>query len=263
MRLTGPGHLGPDPPTRARRSAVLRRAVELGVNLIDTADSYGPDVSEELIAEALHPYPDELVIATKGGLVGPARAVARRRPARAPARGVRGQPAAAALERIDLYQLHRIDPQVPDEESFGALKELPGRGQDPAHRRLERVASTQLERARGIVDVVSVQNRYNLARPRRRRTCSRRARARASASSRGSRSRSGKLAAAGRPARASRGSTRHAGAVALAWLLRRSPVMLPIPGTSTVAHLEENVAAAGVALSTAIAELEALVAQDG
>jgi pyridoxine 4-dehydrogenase len=248
MRITGKGIFGPpDDPDEAR--AVLRRAVELGLNLIDTADSYGPEVSENLIAEALHPYPDGVVIATKGGF---------RRPA--PGQWVRdarpewlkecceGSLRRLRLERIDLYQLHSPDRKVPLEDSLGALKELQDEGKI-RHVGVSNVSTDELDRAREVVEVVTVQNRYNvedrhsedvleacvregigfipwwplavgdLARP------------------------GGALDAAARAHDATPGQ------VALAWLLARSRVMLPIPGTSSVEHLEENAAAADLSLT--------------
>jgi pyridoxine 4-dehydrogenase len=257
MRLTGDGIWGPpDDPDQAR--AVLRRAVELGVDLIDTADSYGPEVSENLIAEALHPYPDGLVIATKGGMrrTGPGRWPRDARPERlkeaceASLRRLR-------LERIDLYQLHSPDPAVPFEDSVGALKELQDEGKI-RHVGISNVSLDQVERARELVDVATVQNRYNLA--------DRRSEDVLDACERAG---IGFIPwfplATGDPARpggplddVAREHDATPGQVALAWLLGRSPVMLPIPGTSTVEHLEENLAAADVALSGA--EMERLAA---
>ncbi|MDP9342369.1 MAG: aldo/keto reductase [Actinomycetota bacterium] len=247
MRLTGPGIWG-EPEDREECIRVLRRAVELSVNLIDTADSYGPELSERLLAEALHPYPDDLVIATKGGFLrpGPGRWVQDGRPEHLRA-ACEGSLRRLRLERIDLYQWHRIDPKVPMEESLGALKELRDEGK-VRHLGLSEVSVDELRRAQAVVPIVSVQNRYNLT-------------------ERGSEDvleacereglaflpwfplAVGKLARPGgaldEPARRMRAT---AGQIALAWLLRRSPVMLPIPGTSKVAHLEENVAAAGLSL---------------
>jgi pyridoxine 4-dehydrogenase len=248
MRITGPGIWGPpDDPDEAR--AVLRRAVELGVNLIDTADSYGPEVSENLIAEALYPYPEGLVIATKGGLrrTGPGQWPRDARPERLK-ECCEGSLRRLRLERIDLYQLHSPDPAVPLEDSLGALKELQDEGKI-RHIGISNVSLDEFERAREMVEVVTVQNRYNLA-------------DRHSEDVLGAWERAGigfipwfplatgDLARPGGPldevARAHDAAPVH---VALAWLLARSPVMLPIPGTSSVEHLEENVAAAELRLS--------------
>jgi pyridoxine 4-dehydrogenase len=250
MRLTGDGIWGPpDDPDQAR--AVLRRAVDLGVDLIDTADSYGPEVSENLIAEALHPYPDGLVIATKGGMrrTGPGRWPRDARPERlkeaceASLRRLR-------LERIDLYQLHSPDPAVPFEDSVGALKDLPAEGKI-RHVGISNVSVDQVKRARELVDVATVQNRYNLA--------DRHSEDVLDACERAGIGfipwfplATGELARPGRPLEdVARDHDATPGQVALAWLLGRSPVMLPIPGTSTVEHLEENVAAADLNLSGA------------
>ncbi|HZD02155.1 MAG TPA: aldo/keto reductase [Actinomycetes bacterium] len=245
MRITGRGIWG-EPPDREEARAVLRRAVELDVNFIDTADSYGPEVSETLIAEALCPYPDDLVIATKGGLERPG-------PGRWPSNGrpdhlkeaCEGSLRRLKLEQIPLYQLHRPDPRVPLEESVGALVELRARGKI-RHIGLSNVTEDQLRRAQRLTAIVSIQNRYNLG-------------------DRGSdslidlceqeemvflpwapiqdlergpalREIAGRHRATGRQ-------------VVLAWLLARSPAVLPIPGTGSVAHLEHNVAAAGLRLS--------------
>jgi pyridoxine 4-dehydrogenase len=248
MRITGPGIWGPpDDPDEAR--AVLRRAVELGVNLIDTADSYGPEVSENLIAEALHPYPDGLVIATKGGLrrTGPGRWPRDARPERLK-ECCEGSLRRLRLERIDLYQLHSPDPAVPLEDSLGALNELQDEGK-VRHIGISNVSLGEFERARELVDVVTVQNRYSLV-------------------DRHSEDvldaceevgigfipwfplATGDLANPGGPLdEIARAHDATPGQVALAWLLARSPVMLPIPGTSSVEHLEENVAAVELRLS--------------
>jgi pyridoxine 4-dehydrogenase len=250
MRLTGPGVIGePDDPEAAK--AVLRRAVELGVNFIDTADAYGPEINERQIAEALHPYPDDLVIATKGGLlherqgewVRDGRPENLRASCEASLRRLR-------VERIDLYQLHSVDPSVPFEESLGTLAELQQQGKI-RHVGLSNVDARQLARARQLVTIVSVQNRYNLA----------------------DRHSEGVLEACDRDGIAflpwfplgfgdlTRGGGRLAdlawarGAtqaqIALAWLLRRSPVMLPIPGSASLEHVEENIAAAALELTDA------------
>jgi aryl-alcohol dehydrogenase-like predicted oxidoreductase len=248
MRITGDGIWGP-PADRDAALAVLRRAVELGVDLIDTADSYGPHVSEQLIAEALHPYPDGLVIATKGGLERGGRGQWSRngRPEHlreACERSLRD----LQVDRIDLYQLHAADPDVPYEESVGALKELQDEGKI-RHVGVSNVSAEQLDEARSIVDVVSVQNRFNL----------------------GDRSSADVLAVCERDGLGffpwfplGAGDLARSGGmlaqiaephdatprqVALAWLLARSPVMLPIPGTASPAHLEENLAAADLSLT--------------
>lgn len=248
MRLTGEGIWGePEDPDEAK--AVLRRAVELGINLIDTADSYGPDVSERLIGETLSPYPEDLVIATKAGLTRPGpndwRPNGRPEHIR---EAIESSLSRLRLERIDLYQLHRIDPNVPAEESLGTMSELRDEGK-VRHVGLSEVSVEELRRAQEILPISSVQNRYNLT-------------------DRGSEAvleacesdgiafipwfplAAGPLARRGGPV--DEIAARHdatPGQVALAWLLRRSPVMLPIPGTSSVAHLEENVAAASLQLS--------------
>jgi pyridoxine 4-dehydrogenase len=247
MRITGNGIWGPpDDPEEARR--LLRRVVELGVNLIDTADSYGPEVSENLIAEALHPYPDGLVIATKGGLrrSGPGQWPRDATPQRlkecceASLRRLR-------LERIDLYQLHSPDPQVPLEDSMGALKELQDEGKI-RHIGVSNVSVEELERARAVVDVVTVQNRYNLTERHSERVLE--------ACERDGLGfipwfplAIGELARPGGPLdELARRHEARPGQLALAWLLARSPVMLPIPGTASVEHLEENVAAQSIQL---------------
>jgi pyridoxine 4-dehydrogenase len=252
MRITGPGIWGPPKdPVEAR--AVLRRCVELGVNFIDTADAYGPETSERLIAEALYPYPKGLVIATKGGLVRPEAAqwVSDGRPAHLRT-ACEQSLARLKLERIDLYQLHAIDPKVPLEDSLGELTRLQKEGKI-RHIGVSNFKLAELERARRVCTVVSVQNRYNVA-------------DRASADvldfctrtgiaftpgaprARGATAAlTGQAQAAFQAAAAAHGATDFQ--VAIAWLLARSPVMLPIPGTSTIAHLEENVAAAGIRLT--------------
>jgi pyridoxine 4-dehydrogenase len=245
MRITGEGVWG-EPKDRAACIRVLRRAVELGTNFIDTADSYGPHVSEELIAEALHPYPRGLVIATKGGFdrPGPGKWVENGRPEHLKS-ACEGSLRRLRLERIDLYQLHRIDPKVPADDQLGVLQRLQQQGKIK-HIGLSEVSVRQIEHAQTIVPVVSVQNRYSVT-------------------DRGSESvlefcEKQDLAfipwfplAAGRMKSA---AVTHAAErlkaspyqLALAWLLAKSPVMLPIPGTSSVDHLEENIAAAGLKL---------------
>jgi pyridoxine 4-dehydrogenase len=257
MRITGDGIWGPpDDPDDARR--VLRRVVELGINLIDTADSYGPEVSENLIAEALHPYPDGLVIATKGGLrrSGPGQWPRDGRPERLK-ECCEGSLRRLRLERIDLYQLHAPDPQVPLEDSLGALKELQEEGKI-RHVGVSNVSRSEFDRARSVVDVVTVQNRYNLT--------ERHSEDVLDACERDGIGfipwfplATGDLAHPGGPLdELARSHDATAGQLALAWLLARSPVMLPIPGTGSVAHLEENVAAADLELAPG--EVERLAA---
>lgn len=255
MRLTGSGVWG-DPSDRDGAKAVLRRALDLGVNLIDTAASYGPDVNEQLIAETLHPYPEDLVIATKGGLSrpGPGRWQPDGRPETLRA-SLEGSLRRLRLERIDLYQLHSVDPQVPFEESVGTLAELQGEGKI-RHVGLSNVDTRQLAAAQKIVTVVSVQNRYNVGDRYHEGVvdaCERESLAFLPWFPLGL----GELAlSTGRLAEIARARGVTAAQVALAWLLRRSPVMLPIPGTSSVEHLEEDVAAAGLQLSESeVAEL--------
>jgi pyridoxine 4-dehydrogenase len=247
MRLTGDGIWGP-PDDGEEAKAVLRRAVDMGVDFIDTADSYGPDVSEELIAEALHPYPGGLVIATKGGSTrsGPGQWGSDCRPEHL-REACEGSLRRLRLERIDLYQLHTVDPSVPLEESVGALAELRDAGK-VAHIGLSNVDTEQLARAREIVPIVSVQNRYSLQ--------ERRSEAVLDECERQGIAfipwfplAAGELAERGPIARAAEAHDATPFQVALAWLLARSPVMLPIPGTSSVEHLEENVAAAGLRLA--------------
>jgi aryl-alcohol dehydrogenase-like predicted oxidoreductase len=258
MRITGEGIWG-EPGDRQEALRVLRRAVELGIRFIDTADSYGPEVSERLIAEALYPYPSGLVVATKGGIVRPnrpswdrdARPEHLRTACEASLRRLR-------VDRIDLYQLHAVDPRVPLEESIGELARLQQVGKI-RHIGVSNVTAAELRRVRSLVKVVSVQNRYNVA----------------------DRSSEGVLAACERdglafipwsplaqspqdgdaPQRAAleRWARAHGMSVqqaAIAWLLAQSPVMLPIPGTAQVPHLEANVAAA--LAGVAAAELRAI-----
>jgi pyridoxine 4-dehydrogenase len=254
MRVTGAGIWGP-PRDRDECIRVLRRAVDLGVNFIDTADSYGPFVSETLIAEALHPYPDGLVIATKGGLErpGPDKWTPNGRPDHL-RRALEGSLKRLKLDRIDLWQLHRIDENVPAAEQFGVLAEFVREGK-VRHVGLSEVGVEQVEQAQRVVPIVSVQNRYNVAD----RAwddvvnfCQRHALAflpwfplAAGALTRSS-------AAPKIQKRIETIAARHGATpmqVALAWLLRRSPAMLVIPGTSSVAHLEENVRAAEMELA--------------
>jgi pyridoxine 4-dehydrogenase len=245
MRITGEGIWG-DPSDRDAAKAVLRRAVELGTNFIDTADSYGPDVSEILIAEALHPYPEDLVIATKGGLTrtGPGQWPANGRPEHLIA-ACEGSLRRLRLEEIPLYQFHRIDPKVPLEDSIGALVTLKEQGKI-RHIGVSNFNEEQLRRAQRLTPIVSIQNRYNV-------------------DDRSSESLvdlceqeqliflpwapiqdlAGNSAL--REIAARHGASAHQ--VVLAWLLARSPAMLPIPGTGSVAHLEDNIAAAAIELT--------------
>src|SRR3954451_11908112 len=248
MRITGDGIWG-EPDDREQARAVVRRAVELGVNLIDTADSYGPHVSEEIIAEALHPYPDELVIATKGGLTrsGPNRWERDGRPEHL-REACEGSLRSLRVDRIALYQLHAPDPDVPYERSVETMAELREEGKVRLVG-VSNVSVAQLEQALEVMPVVTVQNRFNLA-------------DRASedvleaCEERGIGFipwfplSAGSLARSGGPL--DEIAERHGATpsqVALAWLLARSPVMLPIPGTGSVEHLEENLASADVTLS--------------
>lgn len=243
MRITGPGIWG-DPPDRHRAHQVLQRAVDLGVQFIDTADSYGPEVSEYLLAEALHPYPTDLVIATKGGLVrnGPDLWDRDGRPDHLE-RAVHNSLRRLRLDRIDVYQLHAPDPDVPFERSVERLARMREQGKI-RHVALSNVTVDQLEQARRIVPIVSVQNRYNLVDRKHEavlRHCTR----------------EGIAFIPWAPLHTGDGevvqriATQHgrtASQVALAWLLARSPVMLPIPGTGSVEHLEQNCAAATLRL---------------
>jgi len=248
MRITGEGIWGePKDPEKAKQ--VLRRALELGINFVDTADSYGPEVSERLIAEALYPYPSGLIIATKGGLTrsGPNRWAPVGRPEYL-RQCVEMSLRRLKIECIDLWQLHRIDPKVPVEESLGAIKELQKQGKI-RHIGLSEVVPADIERAKKTVAIVSVQNLYNLTERKYESTveyCEQNnlgfipwfpvA--------------AGALARPGGPLDTA--AKRHKATVAqlsLAWLLHRSSAMLPIPGTSSLEHLEENVAAAAVELT--------------
>lgn len=253
MQLTGPGVWG-EPADRAEAIAVLRRALELGINLFDTADSYGPYVSEELIHDALHPYPKGTVIATKAGLLrpGPSRWIPLGKP-----EYLRQQCEMSlrrlGVERIDLFQLHRIDPEVPADDQFGVLRDLQREGK-VRHVGLSEVTVAEIDAARRIVQIATVQNQYNLAYRNSEEVleyCTRNnigfipwfplA--------------TGDLA---KPHGTLVKIARQLGAtpaqVALAWLLRKSPAMLPIPGTSKVKHLEENAAAALLTLDDSIIE---------
>jgi pyridoxine 4-dehydrogenase len=249
MRITGEGIWGwPKDRDEARR--VLKRAVELGVNLIDTADAYGPNTSELLIAEALHPYPKGLVIATKGGLTrpGPGQWVPNGRPEYLK-QCVDGSLKRLRLERLDLWQLHRVDPKVPIEDSLGAIKEMRDAGKI-RHVGLSEVGPEEIERARKIVPIATVQNRYNISYRKwdnALKYCEQEGLGFMPWSPvGGGRSLSDNALTAVAKEQSASGYQ-----VAIAWLLHRSPVMLPIPGTSSVAHLEDNVAAGRLRLSEA------------
>jgi pyridoxine 4-dehydrogenase len=258
MRITGKGIWGP-PANKQEAVNVLRRAVELGMNFIDTADAYGPNVSEELIAEALYPYPKGLVIATKGGFErpGPDRWVENGKPEHLKS-ACEGSLRRLRLDRIDLYQLHRIDPKVPAAEQLGTLKDLQQQGKI-RHVGLSEVSVQQIKHAQTIVPIVSVQNRYSY-------------------SDRGSEDvlkycerqemafipwfplAAGKLSGPDSPiSRVAAELKATPSQVALAWLLAKSKVILPIPGTSSVKHLEENVAASTLKLD--IGEMRELTQQ--
>jgi pyridoxine 4-dehydrogenase len=250
MRITGPGVIG-EPDDRENALAVLRRAVELGVNFIDTADSYGPEVNERQIAEALHPYPEGLVIATKGGLLHERRGEWRQdgRPESLRA-SCEGSLKRLRLERIDLYQLHSVDPRIRLEDSLGALVELQQEGKI-RHIGVSNVDARQLARAQQVATIVSVQNRYNVA--------DRPSEGVLDASERDGIAflpwfplGLGELAhARGRLREVAFAHNATPAQIALAWLIRRSPVMVPIPGSSSLEHLEENVAAAAIELTDA------------
>jgi len=251
MRLTGEGIWG-WPPDRENAKKVLRRAVELGVNFIDTADAYGPETNELLIAEALYPYPKGLIIATKGGQTrpGPGQWLQDGRPEYL-AQAVDKSLKRLKLERIDLWQLHRIDRKVPVEESLGAIKKAQDAGKI-RHVGLSEVTVAEIEQAKKVMPIVSIQNRYNIT-DRESETALNYCQKEkmgfipwAPIGGGGSRSLSKACNALEAEAK------RHNVSVvqlALAWLLQKSPVMLPIPGTSSLAHLEENMAAAKLQLS--------------
>ena len=250
MQITGPGVWG-EPADRNEAIRVLRRAVELGVTLIDTADSYGPGVSEDLIREALHPYPADLVIATKGGFTrsGPGEWQEDGRPEYL-RQCVEMSLRRLGVERIDLYQLHRIDPTVPLADQLGALTQLQQDGKI-RHLGLSEVTVAQIQEASVLAEVVSVQNLYNLTR-RSAEPVLEYCEANDIAFIPWYPIATGQLARPGGPldaAAQAHGAT--PAQLALAWLLRRSPVMVPIPGTSKVDHLEENMRAAEVALTDA------------
>ncbi len=260
MRLTGRGITGrPDDEDTAR--AVLRRAVELGVNHVDTADAYGPFVNEELIAEALHPYPDDLVIATKGGLVRTGAGGDWPKDGRPEhlKEACEGSLKRLRVDRIDVYYLHRPDPEVPYEESVGALKELRDEGKIH-HVAVSNVNMERLAIARGIVDIVAVQNQYSLT-DRRAQDVLRECEQNGIGFVPWAPLDAGALEPGGPVDRI---AERHGATpmqIALAWLLHASPAMLPIPGTGSLAHLEENVAAAEIELSAEDADaIDALAA---
>jgi pyridoxine 4-dehydrogenase len=257
MRITGPGVWG-DPPDRGAAIAVLRRAVELGVDFIDTADAYGPFVSEDLLAEALYPY-NAVTIATKGGFVrtGPGKWY----PIGLPAylrQCVEMSLRRLRVETIDLYQLHRIDPKVPTADQLGELDAMRREGKI-ARIGLSEVSVEEITEARLTAPVVSVQNQYNLV-DRKSEDVLEHCEREGLGFIPWNPIAVGRLAGPDGPVAAVARQTGHApGQVALAWLLRRSPVMLPIPGTGSVEHLEENVAAAGVELTDdQFAQLSAL-----
>src|SRR2546421_10307506 len=251
MRLTGEGIWG-WPPDRDNAKKVLQRAVELGVNLIDTADAYGPETDELLIAEALYPYPKGLVIATKGGLTrpGPGSWVPNCRPEYL-SQCVDKSLKRLKLERIDLYQLHTVDRKVPIEESLGALKAAQDAGKN-RHVGLSNVTTQEIDRAKKILRIVSVQNRYNITDRESEdvlRYCEKEKMGFLPWAPVGGSGRSS-LTKGGNPLEAE--AKRHnvsAVQLALAWLLQKSPVMLPIPGTSSLQHLEDNMAAAKLQLT--------------
>ena len=248
MQITGPGVWG-DPADPDEAVRVLRRAVELGVDFIDTADSYGPFVSENLIRKALHPYADDLVIATKAGLTrsGPGdwRPVGRPEYLR---QQLELSLRHLGLDRIDLYQLHRIDAKVPLADQIGALLEFQQEGKI-RHIGLSEVSVEQLAQAREIAEIVSVQNLYNLAN-RRAEDVLDYAEANGIAFIPWFPIATGELARPGGPLDTfAKQHEATPSQLALAWLLRRSPVLLPIPGTSSVAHVEENTAAAAITLT--------------
>ena len=250
MQLTGRGVWG-WPNDRENARQVLRRAVEFGANFIDTADSYGPEVSELLIAEALHPYPTGLVIATKGGFMrpGPGQWVMNGRPEYL-IQCVEKSLKRLKLERIDLYQLHRIDDEVPLDDQLGALKKMQDAGKI-RHVGLSEVTPEEIEQARKILPIVSVQNEYNIADRKSEKTllyCEKEKLGFIPWFPLGGRGEMKTLERALAPE-----AKRHSATVAqlaLAWLLQRSPVMLPIPGTSSLEHLEENMAAAKLRLTS-------------
>ena len=248
MRITGDGIWG-EPKDLAESKRVLQRLADLGVNLIDTADSYGPEVSERLIGETLFPYPADLVIATKGGLTrqGPNQWAPVGRPEYL-VQQLEMSLRRLRVERIDLYQLHRIDSQVPVEESLGALKNLQAAGKI-RHIGLSEVSEEEIQRAQKTVRIVSIQNRYNIS-DRQSEQALQYCEQNQIAFIPWAPVASGKLARPGSPLESiAKKHNASLSQLSIAWLLHRSPVMLPIPGTSSVKHLEENVGAAGLKLS--------------
>ena len=256
MRLTGQGIWGP-PADKDECLAVLHRALDLGINLIDTADSYGPNVSEELIADALYPYPKDLVIATKGGLLrtGPGQWPLDGRPKHL-REALEGSLKRLRVDTIDVYQFHRPDPEVPFEDSVGEISKMKKEGKI-RHVGLSNVTVEELEQARKIVPIVSVQNRYNLANRESERMTAARSEEMIDICDRegigyipwsplafGNLARPG-----GQLDRIARNHNAQPSQIALAWLLKRSGTMLPIPGTSSVKHLEENTLGATIQLS--------------
>ncbi len=255
MRLTGPGIWGP-PRDKQEALRVLRRAPELGINLIDTADAYGPDVAESLIAEALYPYPRGLVIATKGGLTrpGPDQWIPDGRPQHL-REALEGSLRRLRLDRIDIYQFHRPDPNVPFEDSVGVLAAMRAEGKI-RHVGLSNVTIDELARAQTIVPIVTVQNHYNLADRRSERMDEVQSEQMIDICARQgigfipwSPLTAGQLTRAGGPLdQIARQHNARPSQIALAWLLKRSPTLLPIPGTSSVQHLEEDVQGATIQL---------------
>ena len=256
MRLPGPGIWGP-PRDKQEALRVLRRALELGINLIDTADAYGPDVAESLIAEALYPYPSGLVIATKGGIAhtGPDQFSMDGRPQHL-REALEGSLRRLRLDRIDIYQFHYPDPNVPFEESVGALAAMRAEGKI-RHVGLSNVTSDELARAQKIVPIVTIQNHYNLADRRSERMDEAQSEQMIDICARQgigfipwSPLTAGQLAREGGPLdQIARQHNARPSQIALAWLLKRSPTMLPIPGTSSVQHLEEDVQGATIQLT--------------
>ena len=265
MRLTGKGVWGPPEDVRAAQ-AVLRRAIELGINFIDTAGSYGPGDNERLIRDTLRPYPIELVIGTKGGMrkTGPSTPESWGIELDASEsflrQGVEGSLRDLGVERIDLYQLHRVDPKVPIEDTMGVLARLQDEGKI-RHVGLSAVNVEQIERARTVIDIATVQNEYNLA-SRKHEDVLTYCEQHAIGFIPFYPQQIGKLAEAETLRAIAARENATPAMVALAWLLRRSPVMIPIPGTSSRAHLEENVDACRIALSDSdMATLEKLATQ--
>jgi pyridoxine 4-dehydrogenase len=248
MRITGEGIWG-EPKNPAESRKVLQRVVELGVNFIDTADAYGPEVSERLIAEALHPYPADLLVATKGGLTrsGPNKWAPVGRPEYL-RQCVEMSLRRLKVDRIGLWQLHRIDPRVPVEESLGEIKKLQKEGKI-LHVGLSEVTPAEIDQARKVIDIVSVQNQYNIGDRQHESTldyCEQHNLGFIPWFPVGG----GKLTKPGGPLDAT--AKRHGATLtqlAIAWLLQRSKVILPIPGTSSVGHLEENIASANLHLT--------------